>query len=64
MRWLIGIIRRSAAWAQHARKVEQLLERFPDAAAMLADAVPEVLAFATFPKEHWRQIGTVAEAVS
>jgi transposase-like protein len=36
--------------------VEQLQERFPDAAAMLAEAGPEVLAFATFPKEHWRQV--------
>ena len=43
-------------WAQHARVVEQLHERFGEAAAMLADAGPEVLAFVTFPKEHWRQI--------
>jgi len=46
----------AAVWAQHARIVEQLLERFPDASAMLAEAGPEVLAFASFPKEHWRQI--------
>jgi putative transposase len=46
----------AAVWAQHARIVEQLQERFPDAAAMLAEAGPEVLAFASFPKEHWRQI--------
>ena len=43
-------------WAQHARVVEQLSERFRDAADLLADAGPEVLAFADFPKEHWRQI--------
>jgi putative transposase len=42
--------------AQHARVVEQLAERFADAAAMLVDAAPDVLAFAAFPKEHWRQI--------
>ena len=42
--------------AQHARVVEQLDERFPDAAALLADAGPDVLAFTAFPKEHWRQI--------
>lgn len=46
----------AAVWAQHARIVEQLLERFPEAATMLAEAGPEVLAFASFPKEHWRQI--------
>jgi putative transposase len=42
--------------AQHARVVEQLTERFGDAAAMLTDAAGDILAFATFPKEHWRQI--------
>jgi putative transposase len=35
-----------AVWAQHGRIVEQLL----------AAAGPDVLAFATFPREHWRQI--------
>ena len=43
-------------WAQHARVVEQLEERFADAAVMLVDAAPDVLAFTSFPKEHWRQI--------
>jgi putative transposase len=43
-------------WAQHARVVEQLNEKFADAATMLADAGPDVLAFAGFPKEHWKQI--------
>jgi putative transposase len=43
-------------WAQHARVIEQLHERFPDAATHLADAATDVLAFAGFPKEHWRQI--------
>jgi transposase-like protein len=42
--------------AQHARVVDQLSERFPDAAAMLTNASGDILAFATFPKEHWRQI--------
>jgi transposase-like protein len=43
-------------WAQHARVVEQLTPRFPDAAMVLADAAPEVLAFAAFPQQHWRKI--------
>jgi len=42
--------------AQHARVVEQLAERFADAAEMLISAQADILAFATFPKEHWRQI--------
>ena len=42
--------------AQHARVVEQLEGRFGDAAAMLADARDDVLAFRAFPKEHWRQV--------
>ena len=42
--------------AQHARVVEQLTDRFPEAAAMLVDAAQELLAFASFPREHWRQI--------
>lgn len=43
-------------WAQHARVVEQLSEKFPDAANLLAEAGPDVLAFTGFPKEHWKQI--------
>ena len=42
--------------AQHARVVEQLTERFADAADMLVSAQGDIFAFATFPKEHWRQI--------
>lgn len=45
-----------STWAQHARVVEQLDEQFADAAAHLADAAADVLAFTGFPKEHWRQI--------
>ena len=47
---------RDQVLAQHARIVEQLTERFPDAANMLIDAAGDLLAFAGFPKEHWRQI--------
>jgi transposase-like protein len=42
--------------AQHRRVVAQLSQRFTQAATMLEDAGPDVLAFASFPKEHWRQI--------
>jgi putative transposase len=41
---------------QHARVVEQLAERFGDAADMLISAEADILAFSSFPKEHWRQI--------
>ena len=43
-------------WAQHARVVEQLTERFPNAAALLDEAGTDVLAFSAFPKEHWKQV--------
>ncbi len=43
-------------WAQHARVVEQLEGRFDEAAAMLVEAAHDILAFAGFPQEHWRQI--------
>ena len=36
--------------AQHERVVDQLAERFPAAAAHLADAGPEILAFTGFPQ--------------
>jgi transposase-like protein len=41
---------------QHARIVDQLETRFPEAAALLAEAGPDLLAFTGFPKEHWRQL--------
>jgi putative transposase len=43
-------------WARHGQVLEQLDGRFPDAATMLADAGPEILAFTAFPQPHWRQI--------
>ena len=45
-----------AGWPLDDRSYEQLQERFSDAAALLAEAGSDVLAFATFPREHWRQI--------
>jgi putative transposase len=41
---------------QHARIVAGLEERFPDAAELLDEAAADLLAFTSFPKEHWRQI--------
>jgi putative transposase len=41
---------------QHRRIVEQLEQRFPEAATLLDDAAPDLLAFTGFPKEHWRQV--------
>jgi transposase-like protein len=46
----------ASTWAQQERIVDQLAERFPQAAALLADAAEDLLAFSSFPKEHWRQI--------
>ena len=41
---------------QHRRIVDQLEARFPEAAALLDEAAPDLLAFTAFPKEHWRQL--------
>jgi len=43
-------------WAQHARVVDQLTPRFADAATMLTDMAPDLLAFTAFPTEHWTAI--------
>lgn len=42
--------------AQHARVADQLAERFPEAAELLEQAEHDILAFASFPAAHWRQI--------
>ena len=42
--------------AQYDRVIEQLEGHYPDAAELLINARDELLAFTTFPKEHWRQI--------
>jgi transposase-like protein len=41
---------------QHAVAVAELEPRFPQAAALLAEARDELLAFTYFDPEHWRQI--------
>ena len=41
------------AWDEVAA---QLGARFPKVAALMADAKPEVLAFAAFPRAHWQKI--------
>jgi putative transposase len=45
-----------AVWAQFHRVVEQLHERFPEAAEMLEASGPDILAFTAFPFGHWKQI--------
>jgi len=41
---------------QHGRIVAQLEQRFPQAAVLLDEAGTDLLAFTSFPKEHWRQL--------
>src|SRR5207253_3963331 len=41
---------------QQARIVAQLEGRFAEAAALLDQVGPDLLAFTAFPKEHWRQL--------
>lgn len=42
--------------AQHVRVVGQLEDSFLEASDLLASAGPDILAFASFPKEHWKKI--------
>jgi putative transposase len=42
--------------AQYKRVVAQLEARFSDAALMLEEAGPDILAFTAFPVAHWRQV--------
>ena len=42
--------------SQHERVVEQLQERFPQAAVMLDEAGAGILAFTSLPMEHWKKI--------
>lgn len=42
--------------AQLKRVIAQLESRFPDVARMLEEAAPDIVAFSSFPIEHWRQI--------
>jgi transposase-like protein len=46
----------AAGHAQFDRVLEQLAERFPAAAEMLAEAGPDILAFTAFPFAPWKQI--------
>jgi putative transposase len=45
-----------AAWERHRQVVGQLEQRLSQAAELLDEAGPEILAHADFPKEHWRQL--------
>ena len=42
--------------AQADRVIAQLREHFPQAAQMLADTLPDILAFTAFPVSHWRKL--------
>ncbi len=47
---------RDTVWAQQRRVADELRARFPQAAALLDDAREDLLAFTSFPSDHWRQI--------
>ena len=46
----------ATARGQWRRVADQLRPRFPRVAQLLDDAEDEVLAYLTFPAEHWRRI--------
>ena len=41
---------------QHGKVVEQMAERFPQAASMLDEAGADILSFTGFPPAHWKQV--------
>ena len=47
----------AATTAQHARVIERLQGHFPGSAALLDEAGPDILAFASLPKDHSLQNG-------
>ncbi len=47
---------KSSAHAQLAEVAESLERRFPKAAELLRDAEEDILAYMSFPSEHWRQL--------
>jgi len=46
----------AGAREQWRRVVDSFRPRFPRVASLLEEAEPDVLAYAAFPAEHWRQI--------
>ena len=42
--------------AQADRVIAQLQEHFRQAAQLLADALPDILAFTAFPASHWQKL--------
>ena len=42
--------------AQLDRVTDQLQDRFPQVASLLDEAGPDVLAFSSFPADHWKKI--------
>ena len=42
--------------AQADRVVAQLRDHFPQTSQMLEDAIPDILAFTTFPVSHWQKL--------
>lgn len=56
VRTIFSQSRPTDAWGQLERVTEQLSERFPEAAEMLQDAAPDVLAYTAYPKAVWRRV--------
>ena len=48
--------RPSDAWDQLERVIDKLEQTYPDAASMLAQAAPDVLAYTAYPKDTWRRV--------
>ena len=56
VRTIFQQLSREEVHPQADRVIAQLREHFPQAAQMLEDALPDILAFATFPVSHWQKL--------
>jgi putative transposase len=57
VRMIFAQERAEDAWAQLERVTEQLERgKFTDAARLLIDAAPDILAYTAFPKDTWKKV--------
>jgi transposase-like protein len=56
VRTVFSQVDRDSVEQRYDEVVEQLTPRFAKVAELVAESKPDVLAFAAFPKQHWKQI--------
>lgn len=56
VRTIFAQTRPSDAWDQLDRVIDKLAQSYPEAATMLSDAAPDVMAYTAYPKDTWRRV--------